>query len=286
MELTHRDFDDLRGYIYELCGLHIPDHKEYLITQRLRGLLRAAGSNSWREFYEFLRQDASARVRNEVISAITTNETSFFRDQHPFDSFREHLLPDFCRTLVARRLSGNRTPLRIWSAASASGQEPYTLAMIIMDHLAQHPGNGLRPSDFHILGTDISARVLSKATAAEYSDFELSRGLPDSCRHYFSPSGQNWRLCSAISGMVEFRQLNLVADFTDLGPFEMIFCRNVLIYFDQPTKRRIIERFAKILRPSGHLVLGSTESVYGLSEAFNQVRIGKAILYQLKESNG
>ena len=282
MELTHRDFDDLRGYIYELCGLHIPDNKEYLITQRLKGLLRAAEAESWRELYEFLRRDCSAQVRNEVISAITTNETSFFRDQHPFDSFRDHLLPEFCKKLVARRLSGDRSPLRIWSAAAASGQEAYTLAMIIMDHLERNPGSGLRPCDFNILGTDISARVLAKATQAEYSDFELSRGLPEAYRKYFERVESRWRVRRDLRCMVEFRQLNLVTDFTDLKIFDVIFCRNVLIYFDQATKMKILERFSKILRPGCHLVLGSTESVYGLSEAFCQERIGKAILYKLK----
>ncbi|MGE4292242.1 MAG: protein-glutamate O-methyltransferase CheR [Desulfovibrio sp.] len=282
MELTPRDFNDLRGYIYELCGLHIPDNKEYLITQRLKGLLRAAEVESWRELYEFLRRDCSPQVRNEVISAITTNETSFFRDQHPFDSFREHLLPELCRRSVARRLSGDKTPVRIWSAAAATGQEAYTLAMIIQDHLERTPCSGLRPADFQILGTDISARVLGKATKAEYSDFELSRGLPEAYRKYFERAGNCWRVRPELRSMVEFRQRNLVVDFSNLKTFDVIFCRNVLIYFDQATKCSILERFSKILHPGCHLILGSTESVYGLSDAFCQERVGKAIFYRLK----
>lgn len=283
MELTRRDFDDLRGYVYELCGLHIPDNKEYLIVQRLGGLLRAAEVASWRELHDFLRKDGTAKVRNEVISAITTNETSFFRDQHPFDSFREHLLPELCTMLTARRRAGDRTPIRIWSAAAATGQEAFTLSMIIMQYLEKNPGAGARPSDFSILGTDISSRALARAVAAEYTDFELSRGLPDSCRKYFEPVEERWRVRRDLRSIVEFRQLNLVTDFTDLGFFDVIFCRNVLIYFDQDTKKIILERFSKLLRPGSHLILGSTESVYGLSTAFRQQRLGKAILYKLAE---
>ncbi|SKA89506.1 chemotaxis protein methyltransferase CheR [Paucidesulfovibrio gracilis DSM 16080] len=284
MELTANDFNDLRRYIYELCGLHIPDTKEYLITQRLGSLLAATGAESWREFYEFLLRDGTSKLRNDIISAITTNETSFFRDQHPFESFREHILPELCKTVIKRQLRGDKRPVRIWSAAASTGQEPLTLAMIIREHLERNPGNGLRAEDFSILATDISARALARAITGEYSEFELSRGLPENFRKYFTPRAGRFKAAPELQQMVEFRQFNLLADYSDLGSFETVFCRNVLIYFDQETKRTIVTRFRDVLRPRGHLVLGSTESVYGLSDDFEQLRLGKAILYRLRQA--
>lgn len=283
MDLTRQEFDDLRRYVYELCGLHIPDNKEYLIVQRLGPLLRSVGAESWSEFHDFLRRDDTSRMRNEIISAITTNETSFFRDRHPFDSFREHILPKLCKEVTSRQLRGDKRPVRIWSAAASTGQEALTLAMVILDHLEQHGGCGLRARDFSILATDISARALARAVAGDYSEFELSRGLPDYFRKYFERSGKRWRAGARLRDMVEYRQFNLVSDFDELGRFEVIFCRNVLIYFDQETKRDLLNRFCSVLCPGGHLVLGSTESVYGLSEAFEQQRLGRAIWYRLRE---
>ena len=246
----------------------------------LNGIRRAVGVDSWRELYEFLRKDSSAQIRNEVISAITTNETSFFRDQHPFDAFRDHLLPQICQTATERRKNNDRSPIRIWSAAAATGQEAYTLSMLIHEHLRLSP-NGLRPHDFHILGTDISARALTKATTGVYSDFELSRGLPEDYRKFFTGTGEDWSVTRELRSMVEFQQFNLTTDISGLGLFDAIFCRNVLIYFDNDTKVRILNHFSKMLRPGCHLVLGSTESVYGLSTAFKQIRLGKAILYRV-----
>jgi chemotaxis protein methyltransferase CheR len=193
-----------------------------------------------------------------VVEAMTTNETFFFRDKVPFDHFRESIIPEILRARAGRN------SIRIWCAAGSTGQEPYSLAMCLKE-----AGAALAGWRIEILATDLSQEVLEKSKAGNYSQFEVQRGLPiQMLVKYFKQTGEFWQLNADIRAMVQHRQLNLLHDFSQLGVFDVIFCRNVLIYFDQDTKINIFNRLAKVTAPDGFLVLGAAETVVGLTDVF------------------
>src|SRR5262249_29329860 len=215
------------------------------------------------------------RLIADVVEAMTTNETFFFRDRIPFDHLRDTILPAL---LPAR---ANRKSLRIWSAASSTGQEPYSIAMCLKEKAAQLAGWRIE-----IVATDLSQEVLEKSKAGIYSQFEVQRGLPIQLLvKYFTQTGELWQINADIRGMIQHRQLNLLQDFSGLGRFDVIFCRNVLIYFDQETKTGIFERLAKVLEPDGTLMLGAAESVVGITDAFRPCP-EKRGLYQPNPARG
>jgi chemotaxis protein methyltransferase CheR len=196
-------------------------------------------------------------LTSDVVEAMTTNETFFFRDKIPFDHLKEAILPALSQARAARR------SLRIWCAASSTGQEPYSIAMLVKETAAL---SGWR---VEIVATDLSQAVLEKSKAGVFSQFEVQRGLPiQMLVKYFKQNGDLWQLNADIRAMVQHRQLNLLQDFSPLGKFDIIFCRNVLIYFDQDTKASIFERLSKQLEPDGALALGAAESVVGITDAF------------------
>ncbi|WP_320170740.1 protein-glutamate O-methyltransferase CheR [Maridesulfovibrio sp.] len=276
MKIGRQEFDLLRGQIYSLCGLIIPDGKEYLIEHRLQSLFQSSGCGSWQDFYKLMCCGDKAFL-DEVISAVSTNETSFFRDTHPFNSIRNKILPP----LVRARRSGRK--IRIWCAASSTGQEPYSLAMLI--HEFCRSTNGLKPDagDFSILATDISSRVLEKATAGRFSEMELSRGLPDRFRKYFKQHHRSWVLDDEIRTLVSFRKFNLLDSFKTLGKFDFVMCRNVLIYFDDKTKIDVVHRIHSLLPEQGYLMLGGTETLAGYTDRFVAERSGPVIVYRKNE---
>jgi chemotaxis protein methyltransferase CheR len=197
-------------------------------------------------------------LTTEVVEAMTTNETFFFRDKIPFDHLRETVLPMLMQSRASRR------SLRIWSAACSTGQEPYSIAMCLKDN-----AQALSGWRIEIVATDLSQEVLEKAKAGIYSQFEVQRGLPiQTLVKYFTQTGELWQINADIRGMVQHRQLNLLQDFSQLGKFDVIFCRNVLIYFDQETKAAIFERLSRVSEPDGILMLGAAESVVGITDAF------------------
>src|SRR3954464_208221 len=194
----------------------------------------------------------------DVIEAMTTNETFFFRDKIPFDHLRQSVIPELMQARAGRRA------LRIWCAASSTGQEPYSIAMLLKEFAAQLSGWRVE-----IIATDLSLGVLEKARAGIFSQFEVQRGLPIQLLvKHFQQVGELWQLNPDIRAMVQHRQLNLMQDFSHLGTFDVIFCRNVLIYFDQDTKAGVFQRLAGVIEPDGVLMLGAAESVVGISEAF------------------
>jgi chemotaxis protein methyltransferase CheR len=256
--VTPLDYDFLRRLLKERSGLVLSGDKEYLVESRLLPVARKMGLSSLSELVGKLRMPGSERVIVDVVEAMTTNESFFYRDKIPFDHFREGIVP----ALVKARASQRR--LRIWCAAASTGQEPYSLAMIIREMASLLGGWRI-----DILATDLSIEVLEKAKAGVYSQFEVQRGLPiQMLVKYFTQTGETWQISSDIRGMVQYRSLNLLHDFSALGTFDVIFCRNVLIYFDQQTKVDVLERCARILEPDGFLVLGAAETVVGLTEAF------------------
>jgi chemotaxis protein methyltransferase CheR len=254
--VTPLDYEFLRKLLKERSGLDLSADKQYLVESRLIPLARRAGLAGIAELVQKIKA-GSGPLTSDVVEAMTTNETFFFRDKIPFDHLRDTVLP----ALIQARAS--RHSLRIWCAASSTGQEPYSIAMCVKEFAAL---TGWR---VEIVATDLSQAVLEKSRAGIFSQFEVQRGLPiQMLVKYFTQVGELWQLNADIRGMVQHRQLNLLQDFSHLGVFDVIFCRNVLIYFDQDTKIGIFDRFARVLEPDGVLALGAAESVVGISDTF------------------
>jgi chemotaxis protein methyltransferase CheR len=255
--VTPLDYEFLRKLLKERSGLDLSADKQYLVESRLIPLARRAGLAGIAELTAKMRSGSEA-LTTEVVEAMTTNETFFFRDKIPFDHLRETVLPEL---LLAR---ANRRSLRIWCAASSSGQEPYSIAMCLKEFASALTGWRIE-----ILATDLSQGVLDKSRAGIFSQFEVQRGLPiHMLVKHFTQVGELWQLNADIRAMVQHRQLNLLQDFSHLGTFDVIFCRNVLIYFDQDTKAGIFDRLARMLEADGVLALGAAESVVGITDAF------------------
>jgi chemotaxis protein methyltransferase CheR len=256
--VTPFDYEYLRKLLKERSGLDLSADKHYLVESRLVPLARRVGLPGIPELVQKMKGAGADALIADVVEAMTTNETFFFRDKIPFDHMRETILP------ALTKARANRRTLRIWSAASSTGQEPYSIAMLLRE-----AGQALAGWRVEIVATDLAQSVLEKSKAGMFSQFEVQRGLPiQMLVKYFTQVGELWQLNADIRGMVQHRQLNLLQDFSHLGMFDVIFCRNVLIYFDQDTKAAIFERLAKQLEPDGMLMLGAAESVVGITDAF------------------
>jgi chemotaxis protein methyltransferase CheR len=254
--VTPLEYEFLRKLLKERSGLDLSSDKQYLVESRLIPLARRAGLPGISELVQKIK-GGSGPLTSEVVEAMTTNETFFFRDKIPFDHLRDTVLPALIQARASRR------SLRIWSAASSTGQEPYSIAMCVKEFA------GLAGWRVEIVATDLSQAVLEKSKAGIFSQFEVQRGLPiQMLVKYFTQTGELWQLNADIRAMVQHRQLNLLQDFSSLGSFDVIFCRNVLIYFDQDTKVGVFDRLAKLIEPDGVLALGAAESVVGISDAF------------------
>ena len=255
--MNQPDYEFLRKLLRDKSGLDLSADKQYLIESRLLPLARKAGLASISDLVQKLKDGSSALI-SQVVEAMTTNETFFFRDKVPFDHFRDVIMPELLKARAGRK------SIRIWCAACSTGQEPYSLAMSLKEMSAAL--NGWR---VEILATDLSQEVLEKSKAGLYSQFEVQRGLPIQLLvKYFKQAGELWQINSDVRGMVQHRQLNLLHDFSQLGTFDVIFCRNVLIYFDQDTKINIFNRLARLMEADGFLVLGAAETVVGLTDTF------------------
>jgi chemotaxis protein methyltransferase CheR len=252
------DFEYLRRLLKERSGLVLSADKQYLLESRLLPIARRLGAANLSELAQRLRAPGAEGLVVEVVEAMTTNETFFFRDKIPFDHFRDTVMPALLKARAAQRR------IRIWCAAASCGQEPYSLAMLLKEMSGRLAGWRI-----DILATDLSAEMLEKARTGVYSQFEVQRGLPIQCLvKYFTQNGDMWQIAPAVRAMVEFRQLNLLHPFAYLGPFDVVFCRNVLIYFDQPTKTDVLGRIARVTEPDGYLLLGAAETVVGLTDDF------------------
>jgi chemotaxis protein methyltransferase CheR len=255
--VTPVEYEYLRKVLKDRSGLDLSADKHYLIESRLLPLARKAGLPGIPELVQKMKGGSTALV-TQVVEAMTTNETFFFRDKVPFDHFRDAIMKEILQERAGRK------SVRIWCAAGSTGQEPYSLAMCLKEM-----GAALAGWRVEILATDLSLEVLEKSKAGIYSQFEVQRGLPiQMLVKYFKQNGELWQINPDIRGMVQHRQLNLLQDFSQLGKFDVIFCRNVLIYFDQETKTNIFGRLARALEPDGFLVLGAAETVVGLTEDF------------------
>ena len=268
MSIGSPEFSFVADLVRREAAIVLEAGKEYLVEARLAPLARAAGVPGVNEFVRLVRQGAQPTHRWAIVEALTTNETSWFRDAAVFEGFRGELLP----RLLQQRSPAQ--PLRIWSAAASTGQEAYSLAMMLTDELP--------PAwRFEILGTDISKEVLDRARAGQYSQMEMNRGLP--ARHlvrFFQRHGTGWLVDDRLKSHVQFREINLAGSLIGLPRFDVVFMRNVLIYFDLPTKQSILHRVRRLMAPDGYLILGTAETTRGIDEEFEQNRFGGLSAYR------
>jgi chemotaxis protein methyltransferase CheR len=256
--VTPHDYDYLRRLLRDRSGLVLSADKQYLVESRLLPVARRNGLAGLPDLVQRLKGHNTEPLVVEVVEAMTTNESFFYRDKVPFQHFTDTIMPAL---LTARALQRR---IRIWCAASSTGQEPYSLAMTLKEMSVKVAGR-----EIEIVATEFSTQVLEKAKSGLFSQFEVQRGLPIQLLvKYFDQIGDTWQINPDVRAMVQFRPFNLLHDFTLLGRFDLVFCRNVLIYFDQETKTRVLDRVARITEPDGYLVLGAAETVVGLTESF------------------
>ena len=270
--ISPQGYDRFRKYLEKESGISLSDNKQYLVASRLGKLLEREKFTKIEELVTALeRSGRVSKLREEVINAMTTNETLWFRDSHPFKILKELILPQM-----------DKRPVRIWSAASSTGQEPYSISMVLEEYKQFKPG-ALKPGE-KIIATDICTNILQHAKQAEYDSLAIARGLsPDNQNRYFEKlSDSVWKVKPNISSRVEFKHLNLIDSFTTLGKFDVIFCRNVLIYFTAETKLDILKRMHASLNPGGYLFLGGSEALSGLSSMFDIVQCHPGIVYKAK----
>jgi len=273
MTITPANFKFIQDFARDTAAIVLEAGKEYLVETRLSPIAKQAGFATLDDFINQLRANPRATLFHEqVIDAITTNETSFFRDFHPFEALRQHVLP----RIIEQRAGIRR--LNIWSAASSTGQEAYTIAMIIREHFPQ-----LRDWSVQILGTDLSPTVLAQARQGIYSQLEVNRGLPAPLLiKYFTKVDAKWALKDDVKKQVEFRSMNLIKPWPMMPVFDVVFIRNVMIYFDVESKKTILKRIRQCLQPQGSLFLGTAETTINIDPELVPNVMGKATVYQCK----
>ena len=266
--MRSEDFELISGLLKKRSGLILPRDKVYLLESRLTPIAHKRGLETLDDLINEVRLKRKEDLLVEITEAMTTNESFFFRDNKPFDLFKGSVLPHLLQSRASRKR------IRIWCAAASTGQEPYSLAIILKEMEAKLPGWNIE-----IIGTDISQEVLDKAKVGLFSQFEVQRGLPIQLLiKYFNQVGEMWQISDDIKNMVSYRKFNLLDPYTLLGQFDVIYCRNVLIYFDQQTKSEVLEKMRKLIPDDGTLFLGAAETVLGITDKFKPVK-GQRGLY-------
>lgn len=283
LSLSEQEFQHLRQFIEKECGIAVGDAKSYLIETRLARIATEAGCDTVAALSQKLLADPKSALRDEIVDAMTTNETMWFRDGGPWNVLEEALLPKFCDELKA----GAKRRIRIWSAASSTGQEPYSVAITILDYLEAQRPPGVTAASFEIIGTDISPSALFVGISGRYDKLAISRGLGDERRDkYFEVSGRAWSLTKTVKDMVALHQFNLMEPYTRFGKFDLILCRNVLIYFSIDLKRDILDRLSGSLVNEGALIIGGSESLQGALGHFRMCQNEGNFYYKVKASRG
>jgi chemotaxis protein methyltransferase CheR len=283
--ITKVTADDLRiisKYILNISGIELDESKAYLIETRLGRLAKEYQCSSYGELCSRAKIDTSKIIENRIIDAISTNETLFFRDTRPFEVLQHKILPDLIDRRTEQCSGLFPIPIRIWSAACSTGQEVYSIAIVLRELLPD-----LKKYNIKLVGTDISDAAIAQASYGRYNKFEIERGLAKNVlRKYFIPNGGNWRICDEIRAMVAFDKRNILQPLNGMGKVDIIFCRNVAIYFKPEDRKRLFEKIAGVLEPDGYLIIGSTESLTGISSIFESKRYLRTIYYQLKQGRG
>lgn len=272
-QLDNKSYDKFRIFLEQQCGIVLGESKQYLVKSRLAPLMAKFDVASLSDLVAQTLNPVKRQLRASVIDAMTTNETLWFRDDYPFELLKKKILPEF---------KGQQTQLKIWSAASSSGQEPYSIAMAVYEFQQNNPG--AFPGGVQIIGTDISNTMLEHCKYAHYDNLALSRGLSLERKKQFFEAGDNGMLKvkDFIKNMVSFRQINLLNSYSLMGRFDLVFCRNVLIYFSPELKSKIISQIHSTLNKDRYLFLGASESLSGISQDFNMIRCNPGIVYQKK----
>jgi chemotaxis protein methyltransferase CheR len=271
MPISATEFNFVRDLVRQRSAIVLEPGKEYLVESRLSSVAKDEGFASLEQFLSELRARPSNGLHERIVEAMTTNETSFFRDLHPFDALRQTVLPDLIQRRAAER------QLTIWSAACSSGQEAYSIAMTIRDAFPQLAAWSVR-----ILATDLSKEMVARCREGRFTQLEMNRGLPAQYLvKYFTKHGLEWQVKDELRKMVDVREMNLADRWPPLPPIDIVFIRNVLIYFDVSTKREILAKIRKLMRPDGYVFLGGAETTLNLDDAFQRVPIGKSTCYQL-----
>lgn len=269
------EFRLLRDYIERHCGIVLGEEKAYLVETRLAGLLAETQCPDFGSFYRLAAGENGTALRDKIVDAMTTNETLWFRDGHPFRILEEVLIPQFAAPVLA----GQRFRIRIWSAASSTGQEPYSIAMGILEYCRTHPG--IRPEHFEILATDISPSALFLARAGRYDSGAIGRGMPEALRdRYFHQDGQVWVLDDAVKRLVTLKKFNLQDPMDALGRFDIVFCRYVTIYFSDAFKRQIFEGIARLTAQGGYLLISAVENLQASADLFEPCTHGSGTYYR------
>jgi chemotaxis protein methyltransferase CheR len=269
------EYKAMADYIYSLCAITLDQTKGYLIESRLSHLVEELGCRSFRDLMARAKAETNGAIKRRIIDGITTNETSFFRDSAPFDLLRYKLIPEL---VDRRKASGGNAPIRIWSAACSTGQEIYSVAMVLKEVLGDPYRHGVR-----LVGTDISDEAVSKASKGIFTPVEISRGLSDSLRgRYFRQVAGGWQIADELRALTSFKHRNLMMDLSDLGKFDVVLCRNVAIYFNGPDKIALFGRLERALDRDGALVIGAMESLSGICPQFESKRYQRAVFYQVK----
>lgn len=279
-EISKEAFRFLRDYIERECGIALSEDKQYLVETRLKDLLQNEGIPDHMSLYLKARDERGHRLRNRIIDAMTTNETLWFRDNAPFAVFEEVLLPKFEQEIR----EGKRRRIRVWSSACSTGQEPYSLVMKYIEKARL--STVLGDEHLEVIATDISESAVNQAREGLYNSFALDRGLPDDLRRrYFEREGRLWRLSDELRDRVEFRQFNLQDSFGLLGSFDIVLTRYVAIYFSDQFKAELFKKIQKLLQPSGHLFLGSSETLGSNSAGYDQLSHGRFLYYRAQPTN-
>jgi len=274
--VTRDEMNVWSRYIHEICGVSLDETKGYLVETRLGEILRESGAGSFSELYYKVKADATNGLRRKIIDAITTNETSFFRDTAPFELLQHKLLPELIDRRTKRGL--RPVPVRIWSAACSTGQELYSTGIVIRELLGD-----LRTYDVRLMGSDISDTAGAQASYGTFTRFELDRGMPAArIAKYLMQDGDRWKVRDEVRALATFRTMNLLDPFAFPAPFDIIVCRNVAIYFTDADKIRLFKNIGKCLAPDGCLIIGSTESISGLCPEFEPKRYLRSVFYEKK----
>ncbi len=274
MAINSADFEYVRTYVKSKSAITLEAGKEYLVESRLGAIVASEGLKDISELVAKMREKADSPLHAKVVDAMTTNETFFFRDITPFEALKHQVIPD----LLSRRSPSG--PLNIWCAASSSGQEPYTIAMVIADHF---PALKI-PGSLTFIASDISSQMLARSKSGLYTQLEVNRGLPASLLvKHFTKVGLDWQIQEDIKKMVDYRMINLSLVFPALPQMDIVFIRNVLIYFEVDMKKRILEQIRRVLKPDGYLFLGGSETTFNVDDQFERVDLGKTVAYRLKK---
>jgi chemotaxis protein methyltransferase CheR len=275
IKLLPDERQNVAEYIHSICAITLDSSKDYLIESRLSTLMSELGCANFTQLVSRSKSDFSGAVKRRIIDEITTGETLFFRDNSPFDLLRFKIVPEI---IDRRRRTGLAVPIRIWSAACSTGQEIYSIAIVLKEMLGDLSGYNVR-----MIGTDISDQAVARASEGIFSQIEIGRGLTDAAREKsFTRHARGWKIRDEIRAMVSFRKLNLMEDFSSLGKFDIVFCRNVAIYFNERDRTSLFSRIQQRLENDGYLVIGSMESLSGISPQFESKRHLRSVFYQVK----